>query len=138
MRLIEQIHKKFEEGSVIREIDFNLKTEELVGLLYGQDFKCYLTGEDFIVTGKDENVYPLKDKLDLEVARNTTLFSYNCSIDRIDNSLSYTISNTKFCTKIANMIKKDFDFKNLLIFCFKVVVHNKELLKRMGYDIYSR
>ena len=138
MKLIEQIHKKFEEGSITREIDFNLKTEELTGLLYGQNFKCYLTGDDFIVTDKEENTYSLKDKLNLEVSRNTTLYNYNCSIDRVDNLLGYSISNSKFCTKLGNMIKKDFSFDTLLVFCFKVVMYNKDLLKKMGYDIYSR
>ena len=36
------------------------------------------------------------------------------------------------------MIKKDFSFDTLLVFCFKVVMYNKDLLKKMGYDIYSR
>ncbi len=121
MKLIEQIYNKFKAGAVERNLQFDLTIEQLVGLLYGQDFKCYLTKELFIVNEIEKkqviNIYCLKDVLEVECTRHTTKFRYNCSIDRVDNSKGYTIDNVKFCTKRINMFKKDYNLKEFLEMC---------------------
>ena len=129
MRLIEQIYNKFKAGAIERNIDFTLTIEQLIGLLYGQNFKCRYTKTPFIVVEEKKkiviNTYNLIDCLDLEVARYTTKFKYNCSIDRINNKKPYTIDNVFFCTKEANMKKKDYDLKEFVEFC-KLVANNYE------------
>lgn len=124
MRLIEQIHNKFKSGALERNIPFELSVEQLIGLLYGQSFKCYLTGELFVVEEKQKkvtiNTYDLSRCLDLEVAQHTTKFKYNCSIDRIDSSKGYLIDNVKFCTKKINMFKKDYNLNEFLTMCKQI------------------
>jgi hypothetical protein len=124
MKLIEQIYNKFKASAIERNIDFELTIEQLVGLLYGQSFRCYLTNELFIVEEQQKkvtiNTYNLVDCLNTEVARHTVKFKYNCSIDRIDSSKGYTINNVKFCTKRINMFKKDYNLNEFLEMCKKV------------------
>lgn len=126
MKLIEQIYNKFKASAIERNIGFDLTIEQLIGLLYGQDFKCYLTKDLFVVEERKNkvviNTYKLVDSLNLEVTQHTTKFKYNCSIDRVDNNKGYTIGNVKFCTKQMNMFKKDYNLEEFLTMCKQVTL----------------
>lgn len=48
----------------------------------------------------------------------------NISIDRIDSSVGYTISNTVLCCLIANQMKTDLDTNEFVGFCEAIAAHS--------------
>lgn len=89
-----------------KRIDFNITEEYILELLYKQDNRCAITG--------DELTFILGN------GRTPT----NLSIDRIDPNLGYTKGNVQLVCMAVNQFKNDLSSKEFLNLCRKVVEHN--------------
>ena len=92
-----------------RVSDDNVTIDYLCGLYYGQDAKCFHTGE--IMT------------IERGLIEGTPCFTL-CTMDRIDNALGYTIGNIHLATARSNNLRGDTPLKEFVKFC-KLVANNK-------------
>lgn len=92
---------RYAKNAAKRGIPFRLTIEDFWELFLEQKGKCYFTGLSLSVGG---------------VECDTT-----ASLDRIDNSLGYTVGNVKWVHKTVNTkIRKNMRVEDLLYFCRKV------------------
>lgn len=87
-----------------RNIDFDVSIKELWELFLKQDKKCKLTGEVLIFNSK--------------TSLNTA------SLDRIDSSKPYVISNLQWIHKDVNIAKNTSKQKDFIQMCKKVAIYN--------------
>lgn len=82
-----------------------LTVEELVALYHAQEGRCALTGWPMTLTRRAGRV------------------PTNLSLDRIDSTKDYTLSNVQLVCQIANQSKSDNDTASFLTLCLAIAVH---------------
>lgn len=98
------VHKSFKSGAEQRGIEFLLSVSDLENLYYKQHKRCALSG------------IKLKVK--------------ECSLDRIDSDLPYTVDNVQIVCKHINMMKQDFNQDYFIFLCNRI----SELHRRESYN----
>jgi hypothetical protein len=86
-----------------RHITFNITKEEAYKILEEQNFKCALTGIPLTLRPK-----------------------CNASLDRIDSTLGYNISNVQWVLKTINLMKWTLTTEDFVELCGLVVQHSLE------------
>lgn len=104
-------------GASKRNIDFNLTIEDVWELYQLQNGKCNLTGIEIVF---EPNCVHNK-KIDNRKIR-------TCSLDRIDSTLGYVISNVQWVHKNVNLMKNKFNQEYFLEIC-ELICKNKLILK---------
>lgn len=94
-------------GAESRELEFSITIEDMWVKFIEQNKKCALSGLEISLCGSVRN----KDYKDL----------HNASIDRIDSSKGYTKDNIQWLHKDVNKIKQDFNEKDFIDYCRKIV-----------------
>ena len=92
-------------GAKSRNLECNIKIEEIWNLFIKQDKKCALSGEKLIFSPKTEGV--------------SRAFG-TASLDRIDSSKGYTINNVQWVHKDINYMKMDLRQDRFIELCNKV------------------
>jgi hypothetical protein len=105
-RLIQYLDK-VKASAASREIQFDLDYDGAIELLYGQHFRCALSGVPIDVVGG-------------RYASRTT-----ASLDRIDSSLSYSIDNIQWVHKDINWMKLDFPQARFVELCKMVAIKHE-------------
>ena len=98
-------------GAKYRDIPFDVTIRQVWNLFVKQDGKCALTGVELTLptSGVKKDI------------KNAT-----ASLDRIDSSKGYQISNLQWVHKDINMMKKQYPQELFIEWCKKVAKHNKE------------
>lgn len=99
---------ELKQNAKVRNIEFDLKIEDLWELLEFQNMKCKLSGI-CIGFGLENGMNSRKD---------TT-----ASLDRIDSKKGYTIDNVQWVHKRINMMKQSLSDDDFIFFC-KAVANN--------------
>jgi hypothetical protein len=93
-------------GAKNRNIFFNLKIKDIWELYLKQDKKCNLSG------------------INLTFPKNALDISSNASLDRIDSSKGYVISNVQWVDKRINFMKTTLKLDEFVDLCYKIVKHS--------------
>lgn len=96
---------KIRYSAIKRNIDFNITIQEIWHLFLKQNKKCALTGADikFATNHKDKTT---------------------ASLDRIDSSKSYCLSNVQWVHVDINLMKQDYDQDKFISLCKQVAEFN--------------
>jgi phosphopantetheine adenylyltransferase len=97
-------------GAKSRNIEFDIKIEDIWDLLIRQDRKCALSGLDLKFS---------------QIRKNRTLQT-TCSLDRIDSSMGYVNGNVQWVHKKINIMKNKLLDKDFIYFCVMVSNKNKK------------
>jgi hypothetical protein len=93
-----------------RNLSYDLKPKELWDLLVQQNFRCALSNEPIELSRTIDN------KTKIQTA----------SLDRIDNSKGYTLSNVRWVHKVINQMRSNRTDKEFITWCKKVSNTNKK------------
>jgi hypothetical protein len=88
-----------------RTVDDNVTIDYLCGLYYGQDAKCFHTGETMTI-----------ERGLIEGAVCFTL----CTMDRIDNAQGYTVGNIILACDGINRMRSDMPLKEFQALCKRI------------------
>ena len=106
--LINRLFRGYKNGAKNRGLDFNLSKEEFCNFIQN---KCFFCGEL-----KSNSI---KDKYTNHV------YEYN-GIDRLDNTLGYSIKNCVSCCVTCNRMKMDMSLDNFLNHIKKIMENKNE------------
>lgn len=107
----EEISKSYwsrvEHGAKIRNLAMEITIEQAWNIFLNQNRKCALTG------------------LELCFVRDytTKCIQQTASLDRINNSIGYTIENIRWLHKDVNLMKNNYTDEEYIYFCKKVAEH---------------
>ena len=90
-----------------RNLEFNITIKDINRLLIQQNFKCAVSG------------------LPIKIARRRAKKETTASLDRIDSSKGYIISNIQFVHKHINIMKNNHTMKYFLILCKTITEFNQ-------------
>lgn len=91
-----------QSGATARQLDFNIKPEDVVNKIKKQNYKCALSGFDICFA-----ITPKEFKSGIQTA----------SVDRIDSSQGYTVDNIQVVHKDINRIKLDLSQEYFIKIC---------------------
>ena len=104
------IVKQLEQWAKKRNIDFEIKAEDLLNMWNKQGGKCYYTGYEMTYGFIHYNEWYQWDKTKWQV-----------SCDRLDNSIGYKMSNVVLCCTVANKMKNTFSEKEFYKVCKDII-----------------
>ena len=96
-------------GAESRNLEFDIKIEDIYNLLISQNRKCALSGLD----------------LKFSKTRKNRTLQTTCSLDRIDSSRGYVNGNIQWVHKRINIMKNKLLDKDFIYFCLMVSNKNK-------------
>jgi hypothetical protein len=99
----------YKKGAVDRGFTFELTMDEFKGFLHKN---CYYCGSE------PSNTYQIKNSKTGEVRAGIPV-TYN-GIDRIDNTLGYTNSNSITCCEICNRMKRNYNYDKFIEHIIKI------------------
>jgi hypothetical protein len=88
-----------------RAIDYNVTVDYLVGLYYGQEGKCFHTGETLT--------------LERGLVDGAVTFTL-CTMDRIDNAKGYEVGNIILACDGINRMRSDMPLKEFQALCKRI------------------
>lgn len=95
-----------------RSLEFTVTAQELWDLFNKQNGKCALSGVDITLTTV------INSQHNLDRAKMTA------SLDRIDNSKSYTIDNVQWIHKVLNHMRRQYSIDEYVKWCKLVAEYN--------------
>lgn len=106
---------QLKEGAFRRNLEFNVTAQELWELLVKQNFKCALSG------------------LDIKTSRIITqkTLVQSASVDRIDNTKGYTLTNIQWVHKYINQMKSNRTEEEFIELCKAVAIFNQKLTSKI-------
>ena len=104
-----------------RGYDFNVTIQQIWDLFLKQNRKCKLTGEKLYFNSQKQ------------IARG---FEQTASLDRIDNSKSYTIDNIQWLHKSVNIMKGKGTDQELINLCKKITNYQQYKIDNPTQEIY--
>lgn len=105
LHLATHMFREYKHGAKLRGKEFNLTKEEFTELIYKA---CYYCGTEHSM---EKIIY----------SRSKSPWVYKCNgVDRLDNTLGYTNSNSVSCCKICNQAKHTFSAEEFLSWIKKV------------------
>lgn len=94
-------------GASIRSLDFSLTIEKMWELFVKQKNRCAISG------------------VEIDFATNSRLKDQTASLDRIDSSLGYEVSNVQWIHKDVNKMKNNMSDDSLIKWCRIICKNNK-------------
>lgn len=97
------------KGAITRNLPFNIAIEDAWNKYISQDRKCALSG------------------LDIKIVRDYSRkhADHTASLDRIDNSIGYEVSNIQWIHRDINVMKNNFEEEYFIHICKSVASHRK-------------
>ena len=108
-----QVYKSYKAGAKKRSLEFNLTFEQCMEIT---SRSCYYCGQE-----------PLNDS---QVKFCNGNYLYN-GLDRVDNTLGYTLENCVPCCKQCNFSKRNLTKNEFQLWLNRIVTNNKEYYKNI-------